>query len=163
MFSQKVKSGLRRRRIEHPETWKTPNFRNWRFGRHLPDEVRQKIGEKNKQLVGKRNGSFGTVWIYNESLEQNKKVKKEQADDFLKQGWKLGRKMSFNKWFQWLDSSGVERLPEEQRVGGAKPSPATNFNGCMKPNRQGVCGKRTGEIPNMGSNPIASTIFGNMT
>ena len=56
----------------------------------------------------------------------------------------------------WLDSSGVERLPEEQRVGGAKPSPATNFNGCMKPNRQGVCGKRTGEIPDAGSNPTAS-------
>ena len=29
----------------------------------------------------------------------------------------------------------------------------------MKPNRQGVCGKRTGEIPNMGSNPITSTSF----
>ena len=43
------------------------------------------------------------MWIYNESLGQNKKVKKEQVDDFLNQGWKLGRKMSFHKWFHgWL-------------------------------------------------------------
>jgi len=53
--------------------------------------------EKAHLRIGDKNGSFGTVWIYNENLEQNKKVKKEQVDDFLKQGWKLGRKMNFHK------------------------------------------------------------------
>lgn len=45
--------------------------------------------------MGKRNSSFGTVWIFNEVLKQNKKIKKELINDFLKQGWKLGRKMRF--------------------------------------------------------------------
>ena len=48
-------------------------------------------------MVGELNSNWGMVWIYNESLEQNKKVKKKQVDDFLKQGWKLGRRMNFHK------------------------------------------------------------------
>ena len=90
-------------RREHPERFANSGWgkgtKNPRLflGKHHSEETKHKIGEKNKQLVGERNGSFGTVWIYNESLEQNKKVKKEQVDDFLKQGWKLGRKLIFNR------------------------------------------------------------------
>jgi hypothetical protein len=29
----------------------------------------------------------------------------------------------------------------------------------MKPNRKGICGKRMGEIPNVGPNPTASIIL----
>ena len=53
--------------------------------------------EKAHLRIGDKNGSFGTVWIYNENLEQNKKVKKEQIEIFLNQGWKLGRRMCFYK------------------------------------------------------------------
>ena len=68
------------------------------FGRHHTEETKQKVREKNSVLLrGEHNGSFGTVWIYNESLEQNKKVKKEEAETFLKQGWKFGRRMNFHK------------------------------------------------------------------
>ena len=107
------------------------------------------------------------------ALDDNKRVRKHNAHGFSLVGGKvapfvidqlfvfgIGGLSPPLSSILWLGSSGVERLPEEQRVGGAKPSPATNFNGCMKPNRQGVCGKWTGEIPNMGSNPIASTNFG---
>lgn len=52
--------------------------------------------EKNKVLLrGERNASFGTVWIYNESLRQNKKVKKADIDTYLNNGWMQGRKMEF--------------------------------------------------------------------
>lgn len=44
------------------------------------------------------------------------------------------------------------------RRGGSNPLGPTNFYGCIS-KRQGDCGKRSGEIPNMGSNPIASTIL----
>ena len=32
------------------------------------------------------------------------------------------------------------------------------YYGSMKPNWKGICGKRMGEIPNVGPNPTASTI-----
>lgn len=52
--------------------------------------------EKNTVLLrGERNASFGTVWIYNESLRQNKKVKKADIDTYLNNGWMQGRKMEF--------------------------------------------------------------------
>lgn len=51
-------------------------------------------------------------------------------------------------------SSVVERLPEEQSVSGSIPLDGTSGNSAS--------GKRTGEIPDMGSNPIASTNFGNL-
>lgn len=80
---------------EHPEKFK--NFKcNW-TGRKHKESTKKKISEKAKFRVGEKNSSFGTVWIYNESLAQNRKVKKEQVNDFLKQGWKLGRRMDFYK------------------------------------------------------------------
>ena len=73
-----------------------PSFRKTFLGKHHTEETKQKMREKAHLRTGKKNSSFGTVWIYNENLGQNKKVKKEQVDDFLNQGWKLGRKMSFH-------------------------------------------------------------------
>lgn len=67
------------------------------IGRHHSEETKKKIGEKNKRMVGELNSNWGMVWIYNESLEQNKKVKKEEVETFLNQGWKLGRRMNFHK------------------------------------------------------------------
>ena len=94
---KQISIGMKRAWKEHPEKWDN-EFPNPFEGKHHTEESKQKMREKNTILLrGERNGSFGTVWIYNESLEQNKKVKKEQAEDFLKQGWKLGRKMNFHK------------------------------------------------------------------
>lgn len=53
--------------------------------------------EKARLRKGERNSSFGTVWIYNESLKKNMKVKKELVEGFLSEGWKLGRRMCFHK------------------------------------------------------------------
>jgi hypothetical protein len=81
---------------KHPDKKRHIYFYDWNGKKHN-EETKKKMSEKAKLQIGDKNGSFGTVWIYNENLEQNKKVKKEQVDDFLNQGWKLGRKMNFYK------------------------------------------------------------------
>ena len=88
---------VQRARREHPEKFRRDGSNNGFYGKHHSRKSIEKIRAASSLRLGDRNGSFGTVWIYNESLEQNKKVKKEQVDDFLKQGWKLGRDMTFYK------------------------------------------------------------------
>jgi len=90
-------SNVKRARHEHPEKFRQDGANNGFFGKHHSQKSIEKIRAKAHLRIGEQNGSFGTVWIYNESLKQNKKVKKEQADDFFKQGWKLGRRMNFHK------------------------------------------------------------------
>lgn len=94
-FRDRLSNKVRDFIISHQELY--ANFRNSKsfLGKKHTEETKAKMREKAKMRVGEKNSAFGTVWIYNESLEQNKMVKKEQANDFLKQGWKLGRKMSF--------------------------------------------------------------------
>lgn len=40
---------------------------------------------------GSKNSQFGTCWIKNDSTGEVKKVKKELAEDWLRQGWVRGR------------------------------------------------------------------------
>ena len=84
---------VKKARMEHPEKFRTNGFQ----GKHHTEETKTKMREKAKLRIGDKNGSFGTVWIYNESLERNKKVKKDKVDFFLNLGWKVGRRMGFHK------------------------------------------------------------------
>ena len=95
------------------------------YGKKHSDETKEKlsvIGKelyksgKNKGFLGKKhsdetklkmslidrskekNSQFGTCWIYNEQLKKNKKIKKEEIENFLKEGWIKGmNKNFFNK------------------------------------------------------------------
>lgn len=58
-------------------------------GRSHTTDAKLKIGEKNKMLVGERNGSFGTMWITNG--RENQKLKKTDA---IPDGWLKGRTCS---------------------------------------------------------------------
>jgi hypothetical protein len=53
-------------------------------------ESKCKMSEKAKQRTGKANSQFGTCWITN--AKEVKKIKKEDLDFYLKNGWKIGRK-----------------------------------------------------------------------
>ena len=55
------------------------------------------MSEKAKLRIGEKNSSYGSIWIYNETLQENKKVKKELVDEFLDEGWMVGRKMEYHK------------------------------------------------------------------
>lgn len=80
---------------EHPE--KFANFKYDWTGKHHTEETKKKISEKAKLRVGEKNNAFGTTWICNLELKENKKVKKELVDEYLRTGWILGRRMSFYK------------------------------------------------------------------
>ena len=59
-------------------------------GKTCSDEHKRKIAEKNKHMVGERNSQFGTCWVTN---GKPIKIKKEQLDEYLKNGYSRGRIM----------------------------------------------------------------------
>lgn len=59
-------------------------------------ETKEKIGMANSaHQQGNKNSQYGTCWIYNENIKQNKNIKKEELENWLKTGWKKGRKMQW--------------------------------------------------------------------
>lgn len=59
-------------------------------GRNHSEQTKQKMKEKANQRTGEKNSSFGTCWITKEN--ENKKIKKENLEVYLQQGWIKGRK-----------------------------------------------------------------------
>lgn len=65
-------------------------------GRTHTNETKRKIGESNQKLQkGKGNSQYGTCWIYNSELRENKKIPRFELNERVKQGWIRGRKMRF--------------------------------------------------------------------
>ena len=66
------------------------NGSHW-LGKHQSEEHRRKIGEKNSNLQkGEGNSQFGTCWVCKGS--EVKKIKREDLQFWISQGWKNGRK-----------------------------------------------------------------------
>ena len=56
------------------------------------EESKLAIGKANSEhQKGEKNSQFGSCWIYNPELKQNKKIKKEELDSWIQQGWIKGR------------------------------------------------------------------------
>lgn len=65
-------------------------------GKHHTIESKKAIGKANSLIqTGAGNSQFGTCWIMKEN--ENKKIKKEDLDMYLQQGWAKGRKQNINK------------------------------------------------------------------
>lgn len=63
----------------------------WEGRKHTEEtKIKQRISAKGKH-AGEKNSQYGTCWIYND--KENKKIKKEELDIYLNQGWIKGRKM----------------------------------------------------------------------
>ena len=76
----------------HPEKFNHDGFK----GKHHTEEVKKSIGKKNSiHQKGSGNSQYGTCWIYNEEEKVSKRVSKEEANDFIEQGWLRGRKIKF--------------------------------------------------------------------
>jgi hypothetical protein len=60
-------------------------------GKNHSEETKQLMSEKKKGLgVGETNSQFGTCWITKDGT--NKKIKKEDFETYLNEGWLKGRK-----------------------------------------------------------------------
>ena len=70
------------------QTWK--DTYSW-VGKSHKKETKRKISEKAKLRIGISNSQFGTCWIY--KINENKKIKSDQLEAYLKLGWIKGRKM----------------------------------------------------------------------
>lgn len=64
-------------------------------GKKHTEEAKRKIGKANsKHQKGKGNSQYGTKWIHHTALRKNKKIKQHQLEEYLKEGWVLGRNMA---------------------------------------------------------------------
>ena len=64
-------------------------------GRKHKSETKKKMSEKASLRIGKLNSQYGTCWIYNTLLKINKKIKNDELNNYIKDGWKEGRRMKF--------------------------------------------------------------------
>jgi hypothetical protein len=63
-------------------------FLNRRHTEDTKEKIRKKLSELQK---GEKNSQFGTCWITKDN--KNKKIKKEELNNYLNDGWLKGRKM----------------------------------------------------------------------
>ena len=58
-------------------------------GKHHSEETKQKMSDSAKERKGEKNSQYGTCWIIKNN--EIKKIKKEELDNYLCDGWKKGR------------------------------------------------------------------------
>jgi hypothetical protein len=67
---------------------------NW-TGRKHKESSKKLVGEKNSiTQKGEKNSQYGTYWVTKDNV--NKKIKSEEIDLFIKNGWSRGRKTTIN-------------------------------------------------------------------
>jgi len=66
------------------------NFKAF-LGKKHTEETKKKMSESSKgKQKGEKNSQYDTCWITKNNL--NKKIKKENIDQYIKEGWNKGRK-----------------------------------------------------------------------
>ena len=65
-------------------------------GKTHSEEAKQKIGVANAiSQSGSGNSQYGTCWIHSIESQECKKIKQDDLELFIEQGWIKGRKMKF--------------------------------------------------------------------
>lgn len=87
-FKNKVSEGLKNRKSI------SPRINHW-LGKKHSEETKLKIAAKNSiSLKGDRNPWFGKCWIYNKETYESIRIKKEELNAYLSDGWCKGRKIN---------------------------------------------------------------------
>jgi hypothetical protein len=69
---------------------KNPTFKG---KKHSQETIQAMKDLKTNFGLGETNSQFGTCWIYNTSLNENKKINKKDLAMWLELGWIKGRKI----------------------------------------------------------------------
>lgn len=79
------------------EGQKKINFCHSTFlGKKHTEESKKKMSlSKKSKYSGKDNSQYGTCWVYNLKLKENKKIPKLDLDIWIEKGYIKGRKMKF--------------------------------------------------------------------
>ena len=62
-------------------------------GKTHSDETKRKMSLVASNRTGSKNSQFGSCWIFNETSLESIKIRKEDLEDWINKGWKLGRKI----------------------------------------------------------------------
>jgi hypothetical protein len=84
------------------------------LGKKHSSETKKKISEANAlSQLGEKNSQFGTCWITRDC--ENKKIKKEDLESFLSEGWIKGRscKDQTNNFPNWLGRKHKEETKQK--------------------------------------------------
>lgn len=65
-------------------------------GKKHTEEALEKMRKSHEgKHVGEKNSQFGTIWVYSLEEKLSKKIKKEELQTHLVDGWLKGRKIKF--------------------------------------------------------------------
>jgi len=85
---------IKLRRIQMHNQMISGNIKRFDWsGKEHSKETKLKMSKAAKKRVGNKNSQYGTCWIRNEELNENKKIKKSELEIWLSKGWIKGRKM----------------------------------------------------------------------
>ena len=70
---------------------------NWNGRKHKEDskEKMKNTHLLNNHQKGEKNSQYGTCWIHNINMKENKRINKNDIENWLSIGWIKGRKMKF--------------------------------------------------------------------
>lgn len=77
-FQEKLDSG-----------WRVSGFTGKHHSEEHKEHMRKVMSQKQS---GEKNSQHGTCWMYSLIESKNKKVQRKDVDEWLSQGWQLGRK-----------------------------------------------------------------------
>ena len=97
-------------------------------GRHHNELTKQKMSETHKNngnQIGEKNSQYGTCWITKDGI--NKKIKKQELESFVTEGWKAGRHVG-EVPSKFDDTIDVDKLVELLKNGTKKKDISKFFN-----------------------------------
>lgn len=65
------------------------------------------------QQIGNKNSQYGTRWIFNKHIKQNKKICKLDLNAYLNQGWEEGRVLNWDSYFQRLKNKEQQKVQKQ--------------------------------------------------
>ena len=93
-----------------------------RNGKKHSEKSKEKMKEsKIGHGAGSKNSQFGTCWINDKNV--NKKIKKEEIENFIKEGWKIGKIVKFN-----IDKNLLLEIKKLHNIGESYNKLSQKFN-----------------------------------